>query len=288
MNTEKKASRRNYSNMRYDVDLPDLIEIQTKSFKWFIDEGIKELLVDISPIEGHNGELRLYFEEHFLSEPKYSITESKARSANYSRQLSARVKLENVVTGEVRENIVLMCEIPVMTPHGTFVINGAERVIVSQIIRSAGAYFTSELDKKVNQMKYSAQIIPTRGAWIEFEMGAKDILYAKLDRSSKIPLSMMMRAFGFNKNKDITDCFGKHPLLNTTFDKDESKSSDQAIVDLYSKLRSGETVPVDAAREFIRQRLFDPKRYDLASVGRYKLNKKLDVLARIRGTFFGE
>jgi DNA-directed RNA polymerase subunit beta len=281
----KKAERRNYSRMRYDIDLPDLIEIQTKSFKWFIDEGIRELLEDISPIEGHNGDLKLYFEEHFLSEPKYDEQESKLRDVNYAKQLSARVKLENAVTGEVRENVVLMCEIPFMTPSGTFVINGAERVVVSQIIRSAGAYFTSELDKKLNQIKYMAQVIPTRGAWIEYELGSKNIMYAKLDRSKKVPMTTMMRALGFSKKKDIYEVFGKSAYLDATFEKDETKNSDEAIVDLYSKLRQGEKVPAEAAREFIRMRLFERRRYDLASVGRYKFNKKLDVLSRILGAY---
>ena len=281
----KKAERRNYSRMRYDIDLPDLIEIQTKSFKWFIDQGIKELLDDISPIEGHNGDLKLYFEEHFLAEPKYNIEQSKLRDVNYAKQLSARVKLENAVTGEVRENVVLMCEIPYMTPSGTFVINGAERVVVSQIIRSAGAYFTSELDKKLNQVKFMAQVIPTRGAWLEYELGSKNIMYAKLDRSKKVPMTTMMRALGLSKKKDIYELFGKSVYLDATFDKDETKNSDEAIIDLYSKLRQGEKVPADAAREFIRMRLFERRRYDLAAVGRYKFNKKLDVLNRVLGAY---
>lgn len=284
----KKAERRNYSRMRHDVELPDLIEIQTKSFKWFINEGIKQLLNDISPIEGHNGDLKLYFEEHFLSEPKYDVQESKLRDVNYSKQLSARVKLENAITGEVRENVILMSEIPIMTPSGTFVINGAERVVVSQIIRSAGTYFTSELDKKVNKIKYSAQVIPTRGAWIEYELGSKNIMYAKLDRSKKVPLTTMMRALGFVTKKEIYETFGKSAYMDATFDKDETKNSDEAIVELYSKLRQGEKVPADGAREFIRMRLFERRRYDLAAVGRYKFNKKLDVLKRLLGTYTAE
>jgi DNA-directed RNA polymerase subunit beta len=281
----KKAERRNFSNMRYDIPLPNLIEIQTNSFGQFIEEGIRELLSDISPIEGHNGDLKLYFEEHFLSEPKYNIPDSKLRDVNYAKQLSARVKLEYAVTGEVRESVVLMCEIPYMTQTGTFIINGAERVVVSQIIRSAGAYFTSELDKKLNQIKYMAQIIPTRGAWIEYELGSKNIMYAKLDRSKKVPLTTLMRALGFSKKKDIIDVFGKSQYLESTFEKDETKNADEAVIDLYSKLRQGEKVPADAAREFIRMRLFERRRYDLASVGRYKFNKKLDMFARVIGTY---
>jgi DNA-directed RNA polymerase subunit beta len=281
----KKAERRNYSKMRYDVDLPNLIEIQTLSFDEFIKTGINELLKDISPIEGHNGDLKLYFEDSFLSEPKYSVSESKIRDLNYSRQLSARVKLENAVTGEVRESTVLMTDLPMMTPSGTFVINGAERVVVSQIVRSSGVYYTSEFDKKVNQIKYSAQIIPTRGAWIEFEQGSKDILYAKLDRSKKVPMTTFIRALGFSTKKEIEETFGRNPLFNATFEKDEAKTPNDAVIELYSKLRQGEKVPAEAAREFIRLRLFDRRRYDLAAVGRYKFNKKLDVLSRVLGTY---
>ncbi|HHT99360.1 MAG TPA: DNA-directed RNA polymerase subunit beta [Acholeplasma sp.] len=284
----KKSQRRNYSNMRYDIDLPNLIAIQTESFKQFLSDGIRELLEDISPIEGHNGDLKLYFVDYRLEEPKYDVIQSKIRDVNYSQQLFAKVKLENVVTGEVRESEVLMCELPVMTPTGTFVINGAERVVVSQIIRSAGAYFTGEYDKKTNQYKFAAQVIPTRGAWLEFELGAKDIVYAKLDRSKKIPMTTMMRALGLSKNKDITEVFGKNKYLTETFTKDETRNADEAIVDLYSKLRQDDKVPANAAREFIRLRLFETRRYDLAKVGRYKFNKKLDVTARLFGTIAAE
>ncbi len=280
----KKASRRNYSRMRYDIDLPNLIEIQTNSFEWFLKDGIKELLQDISPIEAHNGDMKLHFEEHELTEPKYHVQDSKKRDINYAKQLSVKVKLENVLTGEVRENKVLMAEIPVMTPTELFVINGAERVVVSQIIRSAGAYYTSAIDKKLNQLRYTAQIIPTRGAWLEMEMGSKDILYTKLDRSKKVPMTTFMRAIGLGKKKDIYDIFGKSDYLDSTFDKDETKNSDEAIVEVYAKLRQGEKVPADAAREFIRMRLFDRRRYDLAAVGRYKFNRKLDALARVLDT----
>src|SRR5690554_4090940 len=280
----KKAERRDYSKMLHQVELPNLIEIQTKSFKEFVETGIDELLKDISPIEGHNGDLKLYFEESSLSEPKYDTIEAKIRDVNYSRQLSAKVKLENAITGEVRESTVLMTDLPMMTESGTFIINGSERVVVSQIVRSSGVYYTSELDKKLNKIKHAAQIIPTRGAWIEFEQGSKEILYAKLDRSKKVPMTALMRALGFDTDKEIKETFGKSPLLTTTFAKDETKSTDQAVVELYAKLRQGETVPAEEARRFIRQRLFDRRRYDLAAVGRFKFNKKLDVLSRAYGT----
>src|SRR5690554_1672576 len=281
----KKAERRDYSKMLHQVELPNLIEIQTKSFKEFVETGIDELLKDISPIEGHNGDLKLYFEESSLSEPKYDTIEAKIRDVNYSRQLSAKVKLENAITGEVRESTVLMTDLPMMTESGTFIINGSERVVVSQIVRSSGVYYTSELDKRLNKIKYAAQVIPTRGAWIEFEQGSKEILYTKLDRSKKVPLTTFIRALGFTTKKEIEEAFGRSNLITNTFEKDETKSPNEAVIDLYSKLRQGEKVPADAAREFIRMRLFDRRRYDLAKVGRYKFNKKLDVLSRAEGAY---
>ncbi|HHW79241.1 MAG TPA: DNA-directed RNA polymerase subunit beta [Acholeplasmataceae bacterium] len=288
VNYGKKAKRRNYSRMRYDVDLPDLIEIQTKSFQDFIETGIAELLRDISPIEGHNGEMKLYFEDHYLEESKYSFSESKDRDMSYSKQLFAKVKLESIKEGQVREANILMTDIPFMSPSGTFVINGAERVVVSQIIRSAGAYFSEEYDRKTTEKKYAAQVIPTRGAWIEYELGAKDIMYVKLDRSRKIPLTTMMRAIGLSRNKDIIELFGNTKHIRETLDKDETRNSDEAIVELYSKLRQDDKVPANAAREFLRLRLFEPRRYDLAPVGRYKYNKKLDVLGRLLGHYIAE
>ncbi|VEU80198.1 DNA-directed RNA polymerase subunit beta [Haploplasma axanthum] len=294
----KKAVRRNYSKMRYDIELPNLIEIQTKSFEDFINFEISELLKDISPIVGHNGELKLYFEDHFLEDPKYSIEESKNRDMSYTRQLFANVKLESVREGQVRESKVLMTEIPFMTPNGTFVINGAERVVVSQIIRSSGAYFSKEHDTKYNEDKYAAQVIPTRGAWIEYETAIKPskkskkendrYLYVKVDRSRKIPMTTFMRAIGLSKNKEIFDVFGQGKAIKDTLEIDETKNSDEAIVELYSKLRQDDKVPANAAREFLRLRLFEPRRYDLAPVGRYKLNKKLDVLNRIRDAYIAE
>src|SRR5690554_2184390 len=281
----KKSERRDYTKMLYDVELPNLIEIQTNLFRQFIENGILELLHDISPIEGHNGELRLYFETINLTEPKYRVHEAKVRDVNYSGQLYATVRLENA-KGELRETKdILMAELPIMTPAGTFIINGAERVVISQIVRSSGVYYTAELDKKVNRMKYSGQVIPTRGAWIEFEQGSKEIFFAKLDRSKKVPLTTFIRALGLNSKKDIEQIFGKNTKLDETFKKDETKNQDEAIVDLYAKLRQGERVPADAAREFIKIRLFDRRRYDLAAVGRFKFNQKLDVLSRVLGTY---
>lgn len=284
----KKVKRRNYSKMRFDIDLPNLIEIQTKSYEEFINEGITELLQDISPIVGHNGELKLYFEDHFLEEPKYGIQESKDRDLSYSQIIKARVRLESVREGQVRESEILLSELPKMTEHGTFIINGAERVVVSQIIRSAGAYFTREFDKKTNELRYTAQIIPTRGAWVEYEANKSDVVFVKVDRSRRVPLTTFLRALGLSRNKDIIDLFGNSKYIRETFATDESKNSDEAVIKLYEKLRPDDKVPASVAREFLRMRLFDVRRYDLQPVGRYKLNKKLDVLKRVKGMFLAE
>ena len=277
----KNRVRRNYSRVQTTAELPNLIEVQTKSFDWFATEGIKELFSEISPIKDHGEKLELYFGDFEFDEPKYSITEAKRNVANYSRPLKVDVKLKSTETGEIKEQKIFLGEFPMMTPWGTFVINGAERVIVTQIIRSAGAFYSKIVDKKTGQVQFYGQIIPTRGAWIEFEMGSKDIWYAKLDRSKKIPLTTFLRAMGLNSNKDITELFGSSRYMMNTFEKDETFGSDDALEQLYDKLRPGEKANPEGARNYLASRLFDTRRYDLASVGRYKVNKKLDVLGRI-------
>ena len=281
----KKATRRSYSRVRSEVELPDLVEIQTKSFDWFVSEGLAELFRDVSPIESHNGDLRIYFGNHNFEQPKYGIQESKIREVNYSRPLKVQVKLENTLTGEVKEQNLFMGEMPFMTPVGTFIINGAERVIVSQIVRSSGVYYSNEIDKKTGANRFIGTVIPTRGAWIEYETGSKDVLYGKLDRSKKIPLTTLLRAFGLSSDKKIVDFFGKYDGFPLTFEKDFTKDSDEAAIEVYSKLRQGEKVSPEDARSLIRNRLFDEKRYDLADVGRFKFNKKLDVCDRLLGNY---
>ncbi len=280
----KKAERRNYSRMRYDVELPYLIEIQTESFKKFIESDLADLLHDISPIEGLQGTKRLYFENPVVDYSKnLSTQECKKKDLTYSRTITVTARLVNADGSQALENEkIVLCELPMMTPTGTFIINGAERVIVSQIVRSAGCYFASQLDKKVNQIKYTGQMIPTRGAWIEFEAGAKDLFYAKVDRSKKIYLTTLLRAIGFKSDSQIKDFFGKELIIDTLV-KDDKDTPDKAVVEVYSKLRGGESVPAAAAREFLRSRLFDNRRYDLAEVGRYKFNKKLDFTNRLLG-----
>ncbi|WP_349402144.1 DNA-directed RNA polymerase beta subunit [Candidatus Phytoplasma solani] len=281
----KKAERRNYSKIIYDVDLPNLIEIQNQSFDWFLKHGIKELLQDFCPIESYNGDLKIYFDDYYFTEPKYNIEESKTKDISYVVQLFVKTTLENVLTGETKQSNILLTELPLMTDTGTFIINGKERVVVSQIVRSASVYYSSNFDVKLNRNLYSGQVIPARGAWIEYEEGSKEILYVKLDRSKKIPLSNFIYALGFDNREIIENVFGQNPILNSFFEKESDMDTGNALIELYSKIRQGEKVPFDTARDFIRTRLFDQKKYDLAIVGRYKFNKKLDALARAEKTY---
>ena len=283
VNYGKKSVRRNYSKIRTEIDLPGLIEIQTKSFDLFVEQGLKEVFEDAYPITSFNQDLKLYFGDYHFEDPKFNIVESKLRDINYSRPLKVNVRLENAQTGEVLEQELFMGDIPYMTPVGTFVINGAERVIISQIVRSSGVYYAKEIDKKTGDLRISGTVIPTRGAWIEYEAGSKDVWYGKLDRSKKIPLTTVLRAYGLSTNEQIIDLFGDNDYFKATFEKDSTTNSEDAAVEVYSKLRQGEKVPVDGARSLITQRLFDDSKYDLQKVGRYKYNMKLDVLQRAKG-----
>ena len=283
VNYGKKSVRRNYSKIRTEVDLPGLVEIQTKSFDWFVEQGLKEVFEDVSPITSFNQDLKLYFGDYHFEDSKFDIVQSKLRDINYSRPLKVNVRLENAQTGEVLEQELFMGDIPYMTPVGTFVINGAERVIISQIVRSSGVYYAKEIDKKTGDIRFSGTVIPTRGAWIEYEAGSKDVWYGKLDRSKKIPLTTVLRSYGLSTNEQITALFGENDHLKATFEKDTTTNSEEAAIEVYSKLRQGEKVPVDGARSLITQRLFDDNKYDLQKVGRFKYNMKLDVLQRAKG-----
>ncbi|MBR4496559.1 MAG: DNA-directed RNA polymerase subunit beta [Acholeplasmatales bacterium] len=281
VNYGKKSVRRNYSKIRTDLELPGLVEIQTESFKWFVEKGLQEVFDDISPVESFKGDLKLYFVDYHFEEPKYDVVESKLRDINYCRPLKAHVMLENTQTGEVQDTEIFMGDIPFMTPVGTFVINGAERVIISQIVRSSGVYFSKEIDKKSGETKFAGQIFPTRGAWIEYEAGSKEVWYGKIDRSKKIPLTTILRAYGLSSNKQITDLFGDNQYFKATFAKDNTTNSEDAAKEVYFRLR-GDNVPVEGARALIVDRLFDDNKYDLQKVGRYKYNVKLDVLQRAK------
>ena len=277
----KNRIRRNYSRVQTNVELPNLIEVQTKSFEWFKTEGLRQLFAEFSPIKDHAGNLELYFDNFSFDEPKYSIPEAKRNDMNFSRPLKADVMLKSNETGEIKMDRIFLGEYPMMTPSGTFVINGAERVVVTQIIRSAGAFYNCTTDKKSGQKQFYGQIIPTRGAWIEFETGGKDLWFAKLDRSKKIYLTTFLRAIGLKSNRSIKSLYGDNKYLQATFAKDDSFGPDDALEQLYEKLRPGEKAKPEDARKYIGSRLFENRRYDLASVGRYKVNKKLDVLDRL-------
>jgi DNA-directed RNA polymerase subunit beta len=283
INYGKKRQRRDYSRVKSNVELPDLIKVQTKSFQWFIEKGLAELFRDISPIQNFTENIELYFEDYEFGTEKYTIGEAKIKDMTYSRPLRVNVKLVNKDTGEIKQQKIFMGDFPMMTSTGSFIVNGSERVIVSQIVRSSGVFFSESIDKKTLKSKYLGQVIPTRGAWLEYEMGAKDVLFVKLDRSKKIPLTTILRAIGFESSEQILEVYGEHALLNLTLAKDTTSDCREAIREVYSKLRQGETATVDGAKSFLISRLFDAKRYDLAEVGRYKVNKKLDVIHRVHG-----
>ncbi|MFA6595883.1 MAG: DNA-directed RNA polymerase subunit beta, partial [Bacilli bacterium] len=260
----KERVRRNYSRVPTNVELPNLIEVQTESFKWLLEKGLRELFEELSPIKDHgDGEkFELYFTDYEFDEPKYTIAEAKMHNVNFSRALKVTVSLENKETGEVKEDKVFMGEFPVMTPWGTFIINGSERVVVSQIIRSSGVFFSKNKDAKSGQIRFSGQIIPTRGAWIEFETRSSDVWYAKLDRSKKIPLTSFIRALGVSRNNDIFELFfdesaPRSQFLMNTFYKDQTFGQDDAVKEVYDKLRPGEKTSAETARKFIASRLFD-------------------------------
>jgi len=287
----KRRERRNYSRVKSNVELPDLIEVQTSSFEWFLEQGLKELFDDLSPITNFTENLELYFGDYDFEPAKYSVQECKEKDMTFSRPLKVKVQLRNkdfidkttgvLASDSIKEQKIFMGDIPMMTPVGSFIINGSERVIVSQIVRSSGVFFSEEVDKKTLQRKYLGQVIPTRGAWLEYEIGSKDILFAKIDRSKKIPLSVLIRALGLSSTEQILDLFGEHALLKNTAEKDEINSAEDAMKEVYAKIRQGETATIEGARSFFVSRLFDEKRYDLAEVGRFKINQKLDLASRI-------
>ena len=282
----KKRERRNYSRIDVALELPNLIEIQTASYQWFLDQGIFEMFKDISPIEDNNGNLALEFVGYSLGETKYSVLEAKERDANYAAPLRVKVRLhiKDEETGgikEVKESEVYMGDFPLMTPTGTFIINGSERVIVSQLVRSSGVYYNKDTDKKSGKEKYAAQVIPSRGAWLEYELDAKDIVYVRVDRTRKIPITVLLRALGLSTKEQIIEVFGENQHILNTLEKDQTANSEEALMEVFHKLRQGEHATIDGARTLFESRFFDPKRYDLAHVGRYKFNKKLSAQDRL-------
>jgi DNA-directed RNA polymerase subunit beta len=272
--------RRSYARIKEVLELPNLIEIQETSYQWFLDEGLREMFKEISPIQDFTGNLVLEFIDYSLGEPKYSVEESKERDVTYAAPLRVKVRLINKETGEVKEQEVFMGDFPLMTDTGTFVINGAERVIVSQLVRSPSVYFSKKMDKN-GKMGFTATVIPNRGAWLELETDAKDIMYVRIDRTRKLPVTVLLRALGFGSEQEIINLFGEDFYIRNTLDKDNTDSTEKALIEIYERLRPGEPPTVDNAKNLLQTRFFDPKRYDLANVGRYKLNKKLHIKNRL-------
>ena len=282
----KHRVRRSYSRIKEVLDLPNLIEVQTDSYKWFLDEGLREMFDDIMPIEDFQGKLSLEFVDYQLLEPKYTVEEARQHDANYSAPLHVTLRLINHETDEIKSQDVFFGDFPLMTKQGTFIINGAERVIVSQLVRSPGVYFNSELDKNGRE-NFGTTVIPNRGAWLEYETDAKNVAYVRIDRTRKIPLTELIRALGYGSDNEIVEILGSNSdSLMLTLEKDVHKNMDdsrveESLKDIYERLRPGEPKTADSSRSLLTARFFDPKRYDLAPVGRYKINKKLDLKTRL-------
>ncbi len=281
--------RMSYSRQKEVLEMPNLIEVQKDSYQWFLDEGLKEVFDDISPISDFSGHLSLEFVDFTLCEDdvKYSIDECKERDATYAAPLKVRVRLHNKETDEINEHEIFMGDLPLMTKTGTFVINGAERVIVSQLVRSPGIYYGIAHDK-LGKKLYSATVIPNRGAWLEYETDSNDVFYVRVDRTRKVPITVLIRALGIGTNAEIIDLFGEEPKILASFGKDTAENYQEGLLELYKKIRPGEPLAVDSAESLINSMFFDPRRYDLAKVGRYKFNKKLMLRNRVNGRILAE
>ncbi|MBO8157458.1 MAG: DNA-directed RNA polymerase subunit beta [Bacillaceae bacterium] len=276
----RHRQRRSYARISEVLELPNLIEIQTASYDWFLEEGLREMFQDISPIEDFTGNLSLEFVDYSLGEPKYPVDESKERDVTYSAPLRVKVRLLNKETGEVKEQEVFMGDFPLMTETGTFIINGAERVIVSQLVRSPSVYYSEKMDKN-GKKGFTATVIPNRGAWLEYETDAKDVVHVRIDRTRKLPITVLLRALGFGTDEEIIELIGDNQYLKNTLEKDNTENSEKALLEIYERLRPGEPPTVENAKSLLISRFFDPKRYDLAHVGRYKINKKLHIKNRL-------
>ena len=279
----EKCSRKTFAKIGDSIEMPNLIKVQKDSYDWFVEEGLGEILRDISPIVDYSGNLILEFLDYYMEEKtKYSVEEAKERDATYSTRLHVKVRLINRETGEIKEQEIYLGDFPLMTDSGTFIINGAERVVVSQLVRSPGCYYDSSYDKTGKKV-YTSTVMPLRGAWIEYETDANDVFWARVDRTRKIPVSCLLRAIGVVTDEQIKELFGEEPKILATVQKDIIKTNEDALIEIYKKLRPGELPTVDAARNLFNNMFFDPRRYDLAKVGRYKFNQKLSLASRISG-----
>lgn len=284
-----RNTRMSYSRINEVLEMPNLIEVQKNSYRWFLEEGLREVFRDVSPIQDYTGNLILEFPDYKLEgdNPKYSVEECKERDTTYSAPLKVKVRLINKETGEVKEQEIFMGDFPLMTDNGTFVINGAERVIVSQLVRSPGIYFAKKVDKTGKDL-YSATVIPNRGAWLEYETDSSDVMSVRIDRTRKLPITVLLRALGYGTDLQITELMGDDERILATIQKDNAKTTDEGLIEIYKRLRPGEPPTVDSATSLLNSLFFDPKRYDLAKFGRFKFNKKLSIASRISGQKSGE
>ena len=278
-----KTLRKSFARSEDILEIPYLLEIQKKSYQWFFETGLQEVFNDVDSITDYAGNLELTFIGFSMDDPpKYTIEECKAQDATYAKPIKVQVRLHNKETGEIKEQEIFMGDFPIMTDAGTFVINGAERVIVSQIVRSPGVYFARNADKADN-ISYSATVIPYRGAWLEYETDLSDVFYVRIDKNRKLPITCLIRAVGPRTDGEILELFGEDPRILATLEKDACKSYEEALLEIYRKLRPGEPPTVDSAESLLASLFFDPHRYDLSAVGRYKFNKKLALAPRLTG-----
>ena len=278
-----KNVRMNFAKIDEVLDMPNLIEVQKNSYQWFLDEGMKEVFKDVSGITDYSGNLVLDFVDYKLdSTPNYSITECKSRDATYAAPLRVTARLYNKETGEIKDSSVYMGDFPLMTESGTFVINGAERVIVSQLVRSPGVYYKMDHDRTGKEL-FSATVIPNRGAWLEYENDVNDVFWVRIDKNRKIPITVFIRALGLGTDQEILDFFGEDDRIRASFEKESCHNTEEALLEVYRKLRPGEPPTVESAKTHLDNLFFDPRRYDLSRVGRYKYNKKLAIGNRLIG-----
>ena len=280
-----KNTRKSFAKIDEVLEMPNLIEVQKNSYKWFLDEGLREVFRDVSTITDYNGNLELNFVDYFIDydKIKYTVAECKDRDVTYAAPLRVVARLSNVETGEIKESEVFMGDFPMMTDSGTFVINGAERVIVSQLVRSPGVYYAVEKDKTGKDL-FKATVIPNRGAWLEYEMDSNDVVYVRIDKNRKIPLTVFIRAIGYGTNEELEELFGPDLRIHETIlQKDQTANHEEALLEVYKKLRPGEPPKVDVAVTHLNSLFFDARRYDLSRFGRYKYNKKLGVGSRLAG-----
>ena len=274
--TRNYRTRRSFAKIPDVMDVPNLIAIQTESFEWFKTEGIQQAFADVAPIENNAKTLRVEFGAHHFGEPKHGVDECKEKDVSYQAPLFVDVRFINLETGEVKEQNVFMGDFPQMTRRGTFIINGTERVVVSQLVRSPGVYFSSERDKTSDKLIYNAKVIPSRGAWLEFETDKRDVLSVRIDRKRKQPATLLLRALGVAETRDeIIELLGANEMVLRTLDRDPATTKEEALIELYKRYRPGEPPTIDSARATLEGLFFSPQRYDLAKVGRYKINKKL-------------